>query len=90
MTGGIGIWDYLQKSKKEFDMWRIDAQIKAYIQANAAQGSRQIKLKDDAEEVDPEDLVQVQLDSGEIIQVRAGDLHVWEPESEDEGPNTME
>ena len=41
-------------------------------------------------EHDPEDRVQVRLDSGEIVTVRAGDLEPREPESEDEGPTPME
>lgn len=46
---------------------------------------------DEGSDYGPDDMVQVRLDStGEVITVRAGDLQVREPESEDERPTPME
>ena len=91
-------WDYLQETNKEFDMRRIDKQIKACLQANVEQTRRRLNIRDNAlrneesedGERDPDDEVQVRLDSGEVITVRAGDLQPREPESEEEGPTPME
>ena len=91
-------WDYLQKTNKEFDMRRMDRQIKAYFQANVEQTRRHLNIWDNTlrneesedGEYDPDDQVQVRLDSGEVITVRAGDVQPREPESEEEGPTPME
>ena len=91
-------WDYLQDTNKEFDMRRLDKQIKDYLQRNVEQTRRHLNIRDntlrDEEseegEHDPDDLVQVRLESGEVVTVRAGELQPREPESEDEGPAPME
>ena len=82
-------WGYIQKSNKEFDKRRLDGQVRALRQANAAQASLRVNVEDDTmsdgSDHGPDDMVQVRLDStGEIITMRAGDLQVREPESEDE------
>ena len=88
-------WDY---TNKEFDVRRLDKQIKDYLQRNVEQTRRHLNIRDstlrDEEseegEHDPDDLVEVRLDSGEVVTVRARELEPREPESEDEGPVPME
>ena len=91
-------WSYIEDTNREFDLRRLDGQVKAYLQANVAQTRLHLNIRDNtltAEEseegdYDPDDEVQVRLDSGEVVTVRAGDLQPREPESEDEGPTPME
>ena len=91
-------WNYLQETNKEFDVRRLDKQVKTYLQMNVEQTRRHLNIRDntlrDEEseegEHDPEDRVQVRLDSGEVVTVRARDLQPREPESEEEGPTPME
>ena len=91
-------WDYLQETNKEFNMRRLDKQIKTYLLRNAEQTRWHLDLRDntlrDEEseegEHDQEGRVQVRLDSGEVVTVREEDLEPREPESEDEGPIPME
>ena len=91
-------WDYLQDTNKEFDMRRLDKQIKSYLLRNAAQTRQHLNIRDNTlveheseeEEHDREGQVQVRLDSGEVITVREEDLEPREPESEEEGPTPMD
>ena len=91
-------WSYIEDTNREFDLRRLDGQVKAYLQANVAQTRVHLNIRDNTltaveseeGEYDPDDEVQVRLDSGEVVTVRAGDLQPREPESEDEGPTPME
>ena len=91
-------WNYLQETNKEFDARRLDKQVKTYLQMNVEQTRRRLNIRgntlrdEESEEGerDPEDLVQVRLDSGEVVTVRARDLQPREPESEEEGPMPMQ
>ena len=91
-------WNYIEDTNREFDMRRLDGQIKSYLKANAVQTRLHLNVRDntlieaesEGEDHDPDDEVQVRLDSGEIITVRARDVQPREPESEEEGPTPME
>ena len=96
-------WDYLQDTNKEFDMRRLDKQIKDYLQRNVEQTRRHLNIRDNTlrdntggseeseeGEHDPDDMVQVRLESGQVVTVRAGDLEPREPESENEETVPME
>ena len=49
-----------------------------------------METESEGEDHDPDDEVQIRLDSGEIITIRARHVQLREPESEEEGPTPME
>ena len=92
-------WNYLQHSNREFDLRRMDAQVKEYLKAKQERDEeldeQQIPLgspspqreeteNDDDDIIEGEETVQVRLDSGEVVEIPLRFIEPREPESEED------
>ena len=87
-------WNYIQRSNRDYDYRRLDAQIHAYYEEESKRQNGRIKLPDgrpmsDDKLTEGEEFATMRLDSGEIVQVLARFLEPREPESENEAEENI-